>query len=332
MKSIFVSDCVENQTFTEIFAVSSKGSLTTYKNKPGFWFGLSLSDKTGMMNAKFWGLDNADNDHAIQKLFDSLSVGDIVSVSGKVKSYQNKLDLNIDEKSGNAITKLDDGQYDLGDFMKKSSRDIPQMIAELRQTVSQIKNENIKKLLESFTNDEDFIKKKYSQAPAGKMWHHDFVGGLLEHVLSLIAMSKTIQQSHPELNLDLLIATCVLHDIGKVVEYKTTTAIEITTEGRLFGHLSIGYLMVAQRISEMPDFPDDLRLRILHMILSHHGKLEHGTPVVPMFPEAVAFALLDDADAQSQHMVQLVGDRKDDWEFERLGSKWNWTKPMDENQ
>jgi 3'-5' exoribonuclease len=90
--------------------------------------------------------------------------------------------------------------------------------------------------------------------------------------------------------------------------------------------------MVAQRISEMPDFPDDLRLRILHMILSHHGKLEHGTPVVPMFPEAVAFALLDDADAQSQHMVQLVGDRKEDWEFERLGSKWNWTKPMDENQ
>jgi 3'-5' exoribonuclease len=176
------------------------------------------------------------------------------------------------------------------------------------------------------------MKKKYSQAPAGKMWHHDFVGGLLEHVLSLISMSKTIQQSHPELNLDLLIATCILHDIGKVVEYKITTTIEFTTEGRLFGHLSIGYFMVAQRISEMSDFPEDLRLRILHMILSHHRQLAQGAPVVPMFPEAVAFALIDDVDAQSQHMVQVVEGRKEDWEYERLGSKWNWTKPMDDNQ
>ena len=94
------------------------------------------------------------------------------------------------------------------------------MIAELRQIVSEINNEHIKKLLESFTNDDDFMKKKYSQAPAGKMWHHDFVGGLLEHVLSLIAMSKTVKKSHPELNLDLLIAACILHDIGKVVEYE----------------------------------------------------------------------------------------------------------------
>ena len=216
--------------------------------------------------------------------------------------------------------------------MKKSSRDIPQMIAELRRTVSEIDNEHIKKLLESFTGDDDFMRKKYSQAPAGKMWHHDFVGGLLEHVLSLIAMSKTIQKSHPELNLDLLIAACILHDVGKVVEYKITTAIEITTEGRLFGHLSIGYFMVAQRISEMPDFPDDLRLRILHMILSHHRELKQGAPVVPMFPEAVAFALIDDADAQSQHMVQVVEGSKEEFEYEKVGSKLNWTKPMDENQ
>ena len=272
MKSSFVSDCVENQTITELFVVSSKGSVTKYKNKPGFWFGLSLSDKTGTMNAKFWGKEN-DDDIEIQKFFASFSIGDIVRVSGRISSYQNNLDLNIDEKVGNVLKKVEDGEYDLEDFMKKSSRDIPQMIAELHQIVSEINNEHIKKLLESFTNDDDFMKKKYSQAPAGKMWHHNFVGGLLEHVLSLISMSKTIQQSHPELNLDLLIAACILHDIGKVVEYKITTTIEITTEGRLFNHLSIGYFMVAQRISEMSDFPEDLRLRILHMILSHHREL-----------------------------------------------------------
>jgi len=331
MKSSFVSDCVENQTITELFVVSSKSSVTKYKNKPGFWFGLSLSDKTGTMNAKFWGKEN-DDDIEIQKFFASFSIGDIVRVSGRISSYQNNLDLNIDEKVGNVLKKVEDGEYDLEDFMKKSSRDIPQMIAELHQIVSEINNEHIKKLLESFTNDDDFMKKKYSQAPAGKMWHHNFVGGLLEHVLSLISMSKTIQQSHPELNLDLLIAACILHDIGKVVEYKITTTIEITTEGKLFNHLSIGYFMVAQRISEMSDFPEDLRLRILHMILSHHREKKQGSPVVPMFPEAVAFALIDDADAQSQHMVQVVEDSKEDWEYERLGSKWNWTKSMDDNQ
>ena len=334
MKSSFVSDCVENQTITELFVVSSKSSVTKYKNKPGFWFGLSLSDKTGTMNAKFWGKEN-DDDIEIQKFFASFSIGDIVRVSGRVSSYQNKLDLNIDEKVGNVLKKVEDGEYDLEDFMKKSSRDIPQMITELHQIVSEINNEHIKKLLESFTNDDDFMKKKYSQAPAGKMWHHDFVGGLLEHVLSLIAMSKTVKQSHPELNLDLLIAACILHDIGKVVEYERLEnfSIGITTPGRLFGHISIGFLMVEKKISEISNFPNDLRLRMLHIILSHHQKLEHGSPVTPMIPEAIAFAMIDDTDATIQHNLQLVEKSNDDWKYENdFSGKWRWMKPMDENQ
>ena len=334
MKSSFVSDCVENQTITELFVVSSKSSVTKYKNKPGFWFGLSLSDKTGTMNAKFWGKEN-DDDIEIQKFFASFSIGDIVRVSGRISSYQNNLDLNIDEKVGNVLKKVEDGEYDLEDFMKKSSRDIPQMIAELHQIVSEINNEHIKKLLESFTNDDDFMKKKYSQAPAGKMWHHDFVGGLLEHVLSLIATSKTVQHSHPELNLDLLIAACILHDIGKVVEYERLEnfSIGITTPGRLFGHISIGFLMVEKKISEISNFPNDLRLRMLHIILSHHQKLEHGSPVTPMIPEAIAFAMIDDTDATIQHNLQLVEKSNDDWKYENdFSGKWRWTKPMDENQ
>ena len=329
MKTVFVSDLKEGDAVDEIFAVASKGSLTKYKAKSGKWFDLFLSDKTGKIKSKFWG--NVDED-LTEEIYNSFTVGDIVSVTGKIKGYQGKSELNIDLKSGDHINLFDKDAISLEDFMKKSTRDIPQMITELRHIVSEIDNEHVKKLLESFANDDEFMMKRYSQAPAGKTWHHDFVGGLLEHVLSLIAMSKTIQQSHPELNLDLLIAACILHDIGKVVEYKITTAIEITTEGRLFGHLSIGYFMVAQRISEMSDFPDDLRLRILHMILSHHRELKQGAPVTPMFSEAVAFALIDDADAQSQHMVQVVEDSKEDWEYERLGSKWNWTKSMDDNQ
>ena len=327
MPHSFLSDVKDNENISGTFGVVKKIPIKKYAN--GFSFILELYDKTGTMNATYWG---PNDENSVADIFDSISVGGFVEISGKGNAWNNKLTISIDGKTGFNLQKVDSTSVDLENFIKKSSRDIPQMIAELHQIVSEINNEHIKKLLESFTNDDDFMKKKYSQAPAGKMWHHNFVGGLLEHVLSLISMSKTIQQSHPELNLDLLIAACILHDIGKVVEYKITTTIEFTTEGRLFNHLSIGYFMVAQRISEMSDFPEDLRLRILHMILSHHREKKQGSPVVPMFPEAVAFALIDDADAQSQHMIQVVEDSKEDWEYERLGSKWNWTKPMDDNQ
>ena len=329
MPHSFLSDVKDNENISGTFGVVKKIAVKKYAN--GFSFILELYDKTGTMNATYWG---PNDENSVADIFDSISVGGFVEISGKGNAWNNKLTISIDGKTGFNLQKVDSTSVDLENFIKKSSRDIPQMIEELHQIVSEINNEHIKKLLESFTNNDDFMKKKYSQAPAGKMWHHDFVGGLLEHVLSLIAMSKTVKQSHPELNLDLLIAACILHDIGKVVEYERLEnfSIGITTEGRLFGHLSIGYFMVAKRISEMSDFPEDLRLRILHMILSHHREKKQGSPVVPMFPEAVAFALIDDADAQSQHMIQVVEDSKEDWEYERLGSKWNWTKPMDDNQ
>jgi 3'-5' exoribonuclease len=329
MQHSFLSDVKDNENISGTFAVTKKIPVKKYAN--GFSFILELYDKTGTMNATYWG---PNDENSVADIFDSISVGGFVEISGKGNAWNNKLTISIDGKTGFNIQKVDSTSVDLENFIKKSSRDIPQMIEELHQIVSEINNEHIKKLLESFTNNDDFMKKKYSQAPAGKMWHHDFVGGLLEHVLSLIAMSKTVKQSHPELNLDLLIAACILHDIGKVVEYEILEnfSIGITTEGRLFGHLSIGYFMVAKRISEISDFPEDLRLRILHMILSHHRKLDQGSPVVPMFPEAVAFSLIDDADAQSQHMVQVVTDPKEDFVYDRLASHYNWTKPMDENQ
>ena len=329
MPHSFLSDVKDNENISGTFGVVKKLSVKKYAN--GFSFILELYDKTGTMNATYWG---PNDENSVADIFDSISVGGFVEISGKGNAWNNKLTISIDGKTGFNLQKVDSTSVDLENFIKKSSRDIPQMIEELHQIVSEINNEHIKKLLESFTNNDDFMKKKYSQAPAGKMWHHDFVGGLLEHVLSLISMSKTIRQSHPELNLDLLIAACILHDIGKVVEYERLEnfSIGITTEGRLFGHLSIGYFMVAKRISEMSDFPEDLRLRILHMILSHHRKLDQGSPVVPMFPEAVAFSLIDDADAQSQHMVQVVTDPKEDFVYDRLASHYNWTKPMDENQ
>ncbi len=307
MKEHFVDKLETGKVIISEFAVTRKGSLTKYKAKEGEWFGVQLSDKTGMVEGKFWGGENEDTGSVLN----SFSNGDIVIISGKIESYRSKTQINI-----TSIQKTI--EFDVTDFVKKTTKDIPQMITNLKIIVSEITDSHIKILLEKFVDDENFME-KFARAPAGKMWHHDFVGGLLEHVSSLIEISKIVKKSHPELNLDLLIAACILHDVGKTVEYSITNTIEITDEGRFLGHISIGFLMVSQKISEISDFPEKLRKKILHIILSHHGELEHGSPVKPMFTEAIAFAQIDDTDAKTQHYKQLVQNNNSDeeWVWER---------------
>ena len=323
VKSKFVSELNSLQTVNEIFVISKKFSPQKYKTKSGSWFKLELADKTGTISLKYWGGD----EEGTKNIFDSFLEGDVVQVNGELVSFNNNWEIKVDPKSSHQLRKLSDGEYDPEDFMKKTTKDITLMISNLQKTVSEVSNPHIRKLLESFVNDEEFMSKKYKMAPAGKSWHHDFVGGLLEHVTSLINISKTVHSEHPQLDLDLLVAGCILHDIGKVEEYKMGLTIEITDYGRLFGHISIGFLMVAEKISRIPDFPEELRQKILHMILSHHRQLEHGSPVTPMFPEAVAFSMIDDTDAKSQHALQLVENNEGDWKYEREPSgSWFMTR------
>lgn len=317
MKKQFISDLLPNSPVDDIFAVEKKGSVTRYKNgKPGSWFSLILSDKSGKISGKFWG-----NDETItNSLYVSISEGDCIKIQGRTISYNHRTEINME------IISKPSEVYD-GDFIRTSSKNIEQMVFSLRQTVQEVKNPYLKQLLESFVNDEKFIKDEYCRAPAGKNWHHDYVGGLLEHVLSLIDTSRTVQKNHPELDFNLLIIGCILHDVGKVKEFKIGTSIQITDYGRLFGHISIGFLMVSEKISEIPGFPEELKNKVLHIILSHHRQLEHGSPVVPMFPEAVAFSMIDDTDAKTQHAIQLVQQSIGDWEYEDgYSGHWFWTK------
>lgn len=328
MKAKYVTDLNSSQKVSEIFLVVKKNNPTQYKNKTGMWFSIILGDKTGTIQAKFWGKD----DESTKQVFDSFSEGDVVQVVGSTSSFNSNWEISMDPINSDRITKLETSNVDVSDFMNKSKRGIEEMISTLRDTVSQIKNQHIKKLLESFVKDEEFVRKKYAMAPAGKNWHHDFIGGLLEHVLSLVEISKTVQKGHPELDLDLLVAGCILHDIGKTEEYKIGLKIDITDYGRLFGHISIGFLMVAEKISSIDGFPEELRQKILHMILSHHRQLEHGSPVTPMFPEAVAFSMIDDTDAKSQHAIQLIEKNDKDWTFEKEPSgNWFMTKSESNN-
>ena len=323
MKTKFISELNSNQTVNEIFVVSKKNNPTQYRNKEGMWFSLVLSDKSGTITAKYWGKDESKT----KLIFDSFSEGDIVQVIGNLSQYNNQWEISVDPTNSDEIKKIEPENVDFSDFMKKTKKNIDEMILNLREIVSKINNVYVKTLLELFVNDEEFMKKKYAIAPAGKTWHHDFIGGLLEHVASLIEISKTVHKSHPELDFDLLVAGCILHDIGKVEEYKIGLTIEITDYGRLFGHISIGCLMVAEKISTISNFPEDLRQKILHIILSHHRQLEHGSPVLPMFPEAVAFSMIDDTDAKTQHAIQMIEKNDKDWTFEKEQSgNWFLTK------
>ena len=223
--------------------------------------------------------------------------------------------LDIAMNPGVKLEKILD--YDIDDFIPKTSKDIPQMIQSLKDEISKISDPHIKQLLESFSNDDEFMK-RYSTAPAAKKMHHDYIGGLLEHVLNLIAASKIIQSSHPKLDLDLLVAACILHDIGKIDEYEIGVKIDFSDDGRFYGHISIGYRLVAKMIEKISDFPKELERKILHMILSHHGELEYGSPVKPNFLEAVAFHHIDNTDATIQHVEQII-------EKEKGGKDWFWS-------
>lgn len=301
MTKQYVNNLQAGQNINDNFAVCSKTPLTKYNAKEGQWFSLVLSDKTGIIPLKFWG---GPNDQAVKDLYKSLKINDIVTVNGSVKidSFSGKLEISINEGSGQIIQATN---YDLEDYVPKTDKNIDELVTQLKAEINNITNEHIKQLLKSFFDDASFTK-KYSETPAAKSYHHSYVGGLIEHVSSMIELSKVIaKQYEPNLNLDLMIAGCILHDIGKMVEYETKAVIDYTVTGSLLGHIPIGAKMVEDKIEKIENFPPILKNKIIHLILSHHGSQIAGSPVIPHFPEAVALHKIDDCDAQVKHALQV---------------------------
>lgn len=310
MKNQLVKDLKIGTEVNDVFVVCEKNNPVPYKNKSGSWIPMKVSDQTGIIEAKFWGDDTNSEDS--NTLYSSLKIGDPVEIKGIVESYQGNPPA-ISIKPGN-ITKKNVGEFEPSDFVARTEKDITEMITELKSTVATITNSNIKRLVNAFVEDNEFMK-KFSESPAAKKLHHAKIGGLLEHVNSLLAISLKVVEKHQELDKDYLIAACIFHDIGKVIEYEITTLIDITMEGRMLGHISIGQKMVNDKIDELGNIPEQIRLKIIHMILSHHGELENGSPVKPCFPEAIAFSKIDDADAQIQRVVDMKKDANPDDEW-----------------
>jgi 3'-5' exoribonuclease len=282
------SDLAPGQSVQGVFLVQAKDVRQKRTGEP--YLSLVLSDRTGEVEAKMW-----DN---VADVADTFDRDDFVRVRGETQLYQNRLQLTI-----YSLQRLPDTEVDLEDFLPVSRRDPEQMWGELRAVIAGIRNADLKALLEAVFND-PAIAAAFRQAPAAKGIHHAWLGGLLEHVLSMCALARFFASHYPGIDQDLLLAGVLLHDIGKIHELDYSRSFSYTAEGGLVGHIQIGLRIVADHLP--PGFPPKLRNLLEHMILSHHGQLEFGSPKLPCFPEAMLLHLIDLTDSKMAAMFSSL--------------------------
>ena len=293
MAKQFINELKEGQPVDSTFSVKYRKSPSAYKN--GYKFTAGLSDKTGEIELKYWGGPDKD---AVQRMFDSFKEGDVIRVVGIVSKYE-RVEIHVNEGKGSVEKVLD---YDRMDFVPMTKQNIEEMFAEIKRAIDGIQNPHLRQLLGAFFGNPAFVK-EFKNAPAGITMHHAYIGGLLEHTLHVLRICRALLDIYPQLDRDLLFAGAILHDIGKTREYEVTTNIKQGEEGMLRGHITIGEEMVVEKIKEIPDFPGDLRMKVAHMMLAHHGNNEYGSPVVPAFAEAEAIYYADECDAKlDQHI------------------------------
>ena len=288
MKDIYIADLAnfdEGKLFDGYFLVLAKQQRTTKTNKP--YLNLILGDKTGQLEGRVWEL----GDPRIAKDFDR---GDIVKARGSASRFDDRLQMKIDQ-----LRLAQPNEVDKSDMLPSTTCDVAELWSQLLGFVDSLANPDLKLLLATMLAN-PAIAQAYREAPAAKQLHHAWLGGLLEHVVSLCTLADRVLPSYPLLDRDLLLAGVVLHDIGKVRELSWDIGFEYTIEGTLLGHIQMGIELVEKTIDTLPNFPPKLKTLVLHMILSHHGKLEFGSPKLPMIPEAHALNFLDDLDAKMQ--------------------------------
>jgi len=290
MKSVYVNDLRPNQDASGAFLVQSKDIRQKKSGEP--YLSLSLSDKTGEIDAKMW-----DN---VREVMDTFDRDDFVSAKGRVQLYQNKPQFTIHK-----LRRLDEAEVDFADFFPASARDPEEMFAELREIVAGVGNPYLKALLDAVLEDEE-IARRFRRAPAAKSVHHARFGGLIEHVLSLCALCRMAAGHYKFVDLDLLLAGAVLHDIGKIYELSFRRSFGYTSDGQLLGHIVIGLRIIGEKLQGIAGFPPRLRTLIEHMVISHHGALEFGSPKLPAFPEALLLHYLDNMDSKMENMRSLI--------------------------
>src|SRR3989338_9050252 len=290
MKKIFIKDIKEKDRIEDIFLVTKKEMGMSKTGKP--YLNMRLMDKTGEMEARVW--DDAED---LSRKFER---NNFVKVKCNALAYQGGLQLNISD-----VTKIDEDKAAIRDFLPASNRNPDDMMAELESIIAGIKSNPLKKLLSSFLDDAE-IKNLLKLAPAAKSMHHPYLGGPLEHILSLCRLIKGVTEHYQNIDKDLLLAGAILHDIGKIYELRFERAFDYSDEGRLLGHITIGIGMIDKKLENIPGFPKETAMLLKHMLLSHHGHLEFGSPKRPKTVEAVILYYLDDMDSKVQSMQALI--------------------------
>jgi len=282
MKSPFVSELASDQSIVTYFLVCGKEVCSSAKGRK--WLQLELGDKTGVIFGKMW--DGYESAAA------TVAPDDVVKIQARSKTYNGKLELTVEK-----IRRAEPEEYDLDDLIPHTEKSIAELKKKLAGCVAAVRNVWIAQLLEAVLDDPR-VAGRFERAPAAKLMHHAYVGGLLEHVVSLCGLCRLVAEHYPDLDGDILTAAAVLHDIGKLDEMSYERAVQYTPEGELLGHILIGYDLVSRKIDRIEGFPAELKTLVLHLIASHHGQYEFGSPKLPMTREAVVFHYLDELDSR----------------------------------
>jgi 3'-5' exoribonuclease len=297
----FINEIKENDNIDSLFLVKEKSSGITKSGNA--YLKLKLTDRSGEMEGRIWT--------SVETLVNSFEKDDFVHVMGKSVSFQEHLQLNITH-----IQRVEEEEILFSDFFPVAEKDTEEMFRSLVEISEQIKNPHLHQLLKLFWEDESFVK-LFEIAPASKWLHHNYLGGLLEHTLSMVQLVLKNAGHYNGLNLDLLLTASILHDVGKVDELSYRRSFDYSDEGRLLGHITLGIERVEDKIRQLPDFPKDLSTLLKHLLLSHHGQYNWGSPKRPMTLEAVMLHYLDDMDAKMNGIQQFI--KKQALE----GSRWS---------
>jgi len=297
MSRRFVQHLGDGESIDEVFLVTEKQLRA---NKKGdLYIQVELRDRTGSISGRMWNVG--------EPLFRTFDEGDFLRIKGKVQLFQGNLQMIL-----NQLDRISVEQVALPDFLPQTEQDIGKLLEKLRGFLLRLGNPHLRALAECFLMDEAFVN-DFCQVPAGVRNHHAYLGGLLEHVVTLLDGADRLAPLYPEVDRDLLLAGIFLHDVGKVRELSFGRVFSYTDEGQLLGHLVIGVEMLTEKAARVPDltgepFPAELMLRLKHMILSHHGTYEFGSPKLPMTPEAIALHYLDNLDAKIHSFTRDIRD------------------------
>ena len=301
MQSSLISDMKSPGPIGPLTLIVVKAEMRAFTSKPGQFLSLTLRDRSGELEAKMW--------EPPPKVLEKMSAGTPVAVKGRLSKWRDRFELTVDE-----LEVLQNDVIDPADFLPSCERPIGEMWSSLAELMELVSDKDLKKLLDDFCQSE--IKDLFCKAPASRKWHHGYLGGLLEHTLSVTTICKEVGQSRQDVCMSMLITGAIFHDLGKVDDYRFDTVIDHTTSGKLLGHIMTGYHRLLSMIEKIPSFPKDKAMRLSHIIVSHHGKAEWGAPRPPKTIEAHIVHFADNMDAQVNGfglVLQEGRERKADW-------------------